>query len=162
MRTIRTAAAAGVLAVALVGCGTATTVYRTVTSSPAAPAPAASAPAAASGITCADIDADLDTVVMDLKTQDANEQEAWVSGGDSQDLQALINDTANASSGADQLNTDAATFNADATSYLSTNNPDLAPGWETGYAQVTDDINALARDCNRATAPENLPQGGTA
>jgi hypothetical protein len=59
-------------------------------------------------------------VVNDLKTQDAALQEAWVSGGDSADLQALISDTDGAS-GSDQLNTDAATFNADASSYLSAN-----------------------------------------
>src|SRR5690349_11447865 len=45
---------------------------------------------ASSGITCTDIDADLNTVVSNLKTQDAKFQEAWVSGGDSADLQSLI------------------------------------------------------------------------
>jgi hypothetical protein len=101
-------------------------------------------------------------VVGDLKASDANEQEAWVTGGHSDDLQALIDATQDAPSGANQLNTDAATFNTDASDYLSSNSPELAPGWEADYAQVTTDINALARDCGQPTAPQNLPQGGTA
>ena len=106
---------------------------------------------------CPDITTDLNTVVSDLKSMDTHYQEAWVSGGDSADLQALINNTANAVNGADQLNTDAATFNADATSYLSGNSPFLAPGWQTGYSQVTDDINAMATDCGLPTATRNTP-----
>ena len=108
------------------------------------------------GITCAGIDPDLDTVVSDLKTEDAKLQEAWVSGGDSADLQTLISDTTGAS-GSDALNTDAATFNSDASTYLSDNSPVLAPGWETGFDQVTNDINALAKDCGQPTAPPNSP-----
>ncbi len=71
-----------------------------------------------------------------------------MSGGDSSDLQALISDTQNAVSGTNQLNADASTFNQDATSYLNANSPYLAPGWEQGYSTVTNDINALASDCN--------------
>jgi hypothetical protein len=97
------------------------------------------------------------TVVGDLESMDTSYQEAWVGGGDSADLQALISDTASVVSGADQLNTDAATFNSDATSYLSANSPYLAPGWQTGYSQVTDDINAIATDCSLPTAPRNTP-----
>jgi hypothetical protein len=118
-------------------------------------APSAAAPAS-SGITCADINADLNTVVSDLKTQDAKLQEAWVSGGDSADLQALIDDT-NGAGGSDNLDTDAVTFNGDASSYLSDNDPYLAPGWQTGFDQVTDDINAVAQDCSQPTAPPNTP-----
>jgi hypothetical protein len=119
-------------------------------------APSATTSAAAAGITCGDIDGALNTVVSDLKTEDAKLQEAWVSGGDSASLQALINDTKGAGS-SDKLNTDAATFNSDASAYLSDNSPDLAPGWETGFDQVTTDINALAKDCGRPTAPPNSP-----
>jgi hypothetical protein len=81
---------------------------------------------------------------------------SWVSGGDSADLQALIDDT-NGASGSDTLNTDAATFNSDASGYLSDNAPYLAVGWQTGFDQVTDDINALAQDCGQLTAPPNTP-----
>jgi len=87
---------------------------------------------------------------------DARYQEAWVTGGDSQDLQALINDTQSAN-GSNTLNSNAQTFSSDATTYLSDNNPVLAPGWQSGYSQVTDDINALAQDCGRPTAPSNNP-----
>jgi hypothetical protein len=110
----------------------------------------------AAGIACGDIDGDLNTVVSDLKTEDAKLQEAWVSGGDSADLQALINDT-NGAGGSDKLNTDAATFNSDASGYLSDNSPYLAPGWQTGNDQVTNDINALAKNCGQPTAPSNSP-----
>lgn len=112
--------------------------------------------AAVAGITCAGIDTDLNTVVSDLKTEDAKLQEAWVSGGDSSDLQTLISDTTGAS-GSDELDSDAATFNSDASTYLSDNSPFLAPGWETGNDQVTNDINALAKDCGQPTAPPNSP-----
>jgi hypothetical protein len=48
--------------------------------------------------------------------------------------------------------TNAAAFNSDASSYLSSNSPDLFPGWEQGYKQVWDDINALAADCGQPGA----------
>jgi hypothetical protein len=118
--------------------------------------PSATSSAAVAGIVCVDIDSDLNTVVSDLKTEDAKLQEAWVGGGDSADLQALINDTDGAR-GSDKLKTDAATFNRDASAYLSDNSPSLAPGWEAGFDQVTDDINALAEDCGQPTAPPNSP-----
>jgi hypothetical protein len=140
-----------VLALALTACGGSSEPAAAPSSSSAAPSAIAS-----SGITCGDIDADLGTVVSDLKTEDAKLQEAWVSGGDSADLQALIDDT-NGASGSDTLNTDAATFNSDASGYLSDNDPYLAVGWQTGFDQVTDDINALAQDCGQPTAPPNTP-----
>jgi hypothetical protein len=59
-------------------------------------------------------------VLIDLKTEDAKEQEAWVSGGDSADLQALINDAGGAS-GSDPLDSAAQTFNTDVSAYLSDN-----------------------------------------
>lgn len=80
-------------------------------------------------------------------------QEAWVSGGYSNDLQNLINDTQSAG-GTDQLNTDAATLNSDASGYLANNSPYLAPGWETDYSNVTADINAMATDCGMKTVPK--------
>lgn len=128
--------AMGILGVALIAaCG-----------SPAASSGSASSPGqagaasspAAPMLTCADISTDLSKVVNDLKAQDEKYQEAWVSGGDSGDLQTLINDTQNAASGGSQLNIDAATFNSDASTYLSDNNPYLAPGWQSGYSTVTD------------------------
>jgi hypothetical protein len=131
------------------GCGSPAA---TSSSPPATQAPAAAA--APAGVTCAGLTPDINQVVSDLKTEDAAEQEAWVSGGDSADLQTLINDTASASSGADQLNTDAATFNTDATGYLSDNSPGLYPGWQTGYDQVRADINALATDCGLPAEPK--------
>jgi hypothetical protein len=142
------------LVLALAACGGSSKPAAAPSSSSAAPS--AAAPASSSGITCADIDADLGTVVSDLKTEDTKLQEAWVSGGDSADLQALINDT-NGASGSDTLNTDAATFNSDASAYLSDNDPYLALGWQTGFDQVTDDINTLAPDCGQPTAPPNTP-----
>lgn len=89
--------------------------------------------------------------------QDEHYQEAWVSGGDSSDLQALIDNTQNAAAGVNQLNDDAITFNQDATTYLADNDPVLAPGWQSGYSTVTDDANALAKDCGQPTAPPNTP-----
>lgn len=120
---------------------------------PPSPATTTAPAAAPAGISCSDVSHAITTAVGDLETQDANAQEAWVTGGDSADLQTLIDDTVNASSGADQLNTDAATFNTDATSYLRDNSPELAPGWQTGYGQVTTDINAMATDCGLPTVP---------
>jgi hypothetical protein len=83
-----------------------------------------------------------------------------VTGLGGADLQTLISDTANAAVGADQVNDDASTFNMDATSYLSANSPELAPGWETGYDQVRGDINAMATDCGLPTQPK--PPGASA
>lgn len=143
-----------VLVLVLAACGGNSKPAAAPSSSSAAPSTAVAA--SSTGVTCADIDTDLGTVVSDLKTEDAKLQEAWVSGGDSTDLHALINDT-NGASGSDMLDTDAATFNSDASAYLSDNSPYLAPGWETGFDQVTDDINALARDCGQPTAPPNTP-----
>ena len=115
------------------------------TSAPANPAPAP-------GLTVESIRSDLATVLNDLKQSDAAEQEAWVTGGHGQDLQALIDDTQPAS-GTDTLNTDAQTFNADASAYLPANDPYLAPGWTHDYHQVRADINALAVDCGLAPVP---------
>ena len=151
IRTLYIAAGAALIALAA-GCGTSATSSAGASSAP--PVAAATAPAAPAGVTCAGLTPDISKVVSDLKTEDAAEQEAWVSGGDSADLQTLINGTASATSGADQLNTDAATFNTDATNYLSDNSPDLYPGWQTGYDQVRADINALATDCGLPTAPK--------
>jgi hypothetical protein len=58
---------------------------------------AVGAVAAVPALTCADLSPAITQAVSDLKTQDANEQEAWVSGGDGADLQTLISDTASAS-----------------------------------------------------------------
>jgi hypothetical protein len=91
-------------------------------------------------------------VLADLKTEDAAEQEAWVTGGDSADLQALISDT-DGISGTTKLDKDAITFNADAASYLAEETPYLSPGWETPYHQVRQDINALAADCGMSPVP---------
>jgi hypothetical protein len=113
----------------------------------AAPPPSPPAPT----ITCLDIDAALTKVLHDLKVENRQQQEAWVSGGKSRDLQNLITDTAPAANGANQLGTDAATFNSDAQDYLSQNSPYLAPGWESGYSTVTSDIDALAADCGLHT-----------
>lgn len=106
----------------------------------------------ATRITCNEISADLGTVIQDEKTEQAQEQEAWVTGGKVADLQTLINDTNSAAPNGNQLNQDAATFNDDANSYLSQNSPVLAPGWENGYNTVWSDINALAGDCNQSGA----------
>jgi hypothetical protein len=115
------------------------------------------AAAAVTGITCRDIDTDLVTVLSDLKTMDKHLQEAWVSGGDSGDLQNLISDTQDADPNGNQVNMDAATFNQDASAYLSDNSPYLVPGWQSGYGQVTSDINALATDCGQPNVPANTP-----
>jgi hypothetical protein len=120
------------------------------TSAPANPAPANPAPAP--GLTVESIRSNLATVLNDLKQSGAAEQEAWVTGGHQQDLQALIDDTQPAS-GTDTLNADAQTFNADASSYLAANDPYLAPGWTQDYHQVRADLNALAVDCGLAPVP---------
>jgi hypothetical protein len=149
-------AALAIAAGAGAGCGTA---------APAAAPPAASSPASSSPapslsavpVTCAGINGDLSVVLSDLRTEDAALQEAWVTGGDSADLQTLIDDTGGAVNGANQLNTDAVTFHGDATEYLSDNSPDLSLGWQSGYGLVTQDINQLAKDCGLATVPQNTP-----
>lgn len=138
------------LVLVLAACGGSTKPAAAPSSGSAAPSAPTSA--AASGITCAQISGDLQNVLTDLKTEDAKEQEAWVSGGDSADLQALINDT-NGASGSDPLNSAAQTFNTDASAYLSDNSPYLAPGWETGYHQVRQDINAMATACGMTPVP---------
>jgi hypothetical protein len=76
-------------------------------------------------ITCTGIEADLVTVLSDLKTMDKHLQEAWVSSGD---LQNLISDTQDADPNGNQINMDAAAFNQDASAYLSDNSPYLVPG----------------------------------
>lgn len=122
--------------------------------SPGHPAAQTSSPTQAvqtSLITCSDISTDLATVVSDEKSEQAQLQEAWVTGGKSADLQSLIRYTSGATGG-NQLNDDAATFNSNASAYLSQNNSGLYPGWEQGYDTVWNDINALAADCGQAGA----------
>lgn len=153
MNKIMALAAAAGTALVLAACGS--------TSHPAASHPAAHHTAATSQaaqtLTCGQVSGDLSTVLHDLKVQDRHLQEAWVSGGDAGDLKALIDDTDNAGSGAGSLSADAATFNNDASQYLADNSPYLAPGWEQGYGQVTDDINALAADCGLPGVEANTP-----
>jgi hypothetical protein len=96
--------------------------------------------------------ADLQTVLSDQKSSDAAEQEAWVTGGHSTDLEQLISDT-NEVTGSTQLDQNAATFNSDASGYLSDQSPFLNTGWETEYHQVRLDINALATDCGMRPVP---------
>lgn len=134
---------------ALAGCASAHSASAaSARSSSSAPAPSSTMNA----ITCTGIDPDLQTVLTDLKTEDAKEQEAWVTGGDSGDLQALISDTQDAGGGG-QLAQDAATFAQDASGYLSDQSPYLAPGWTAEYHQVRADINALAGDCGLSQVP---------
>ena len=137
----------GVLSLAA-GCGSG----HTTTSAGPKHSTAAAAPAPTpAGLSCSDISTDLATVLHDLKVSNRHYQEAWVSGGYGNSLQALINDTHNASSDGNQLTNDAFTFNADASGYLADNSPYLAPGWETGYNTVTTDIDAMATDCGMRT-----------
>jgi hypothetical protein len=114
---------AAVAALALAGCGGGS-------AHGSASAPATSPPSP--GLTCTKISGDLSNVLLDLKTEDKHLQEAWVSGGDSDDLQALIDATQGVASGGSQLNADASTFNQDASTYLDDNSPDLTPGGSRG------------------------------
>ena len=120
-------AAAPALALAVAGCGSSGSSSHTAAPVAATSAPAAGAPAAAPALSCADISTDLGTVLSDLKSSDAQEQEAWVTNGHSGDLQALISDT-NGITGSTQLDQDAGTFNSDASVYLSDQSPYLSPG----------------------------------
>jgi hypothetical protein len=140
-------------ALTLVGCGGAPAASSGRPSS----SPEGARASTVAGLTCADIQPDLQQVIHDLRVQGRHYQEAWVSGGDSSDLQALIGDTQNSASGTNQLSVDASTFNQDATSYLNANSPYLAPGWQQGYSNVTNDVNALASDCGTRGAPVNTP-----
>jgi hypothetical protein len=117
---------------------------------------AAGASAAPAGLTCSTVAPDITQAVNDLKASDQHYQEAWVTGGFGSDLQTLITDT-NEAAGSSQLDQDASTFNSDATTYLSGNGSALAPGWQTGYGQVTADIDAMATDCGLAVAKPNTP-----
>jgi hypothetical protein len=132
---------------ALAACGSAAA-SPTASHHTSSPAPAAAPSPTSVGIACGDISANLATVVSDEKTEQAQYQEAWVTGGKSADLQALINETSNAGNGTTQLGSDAQTFSNDANSYLQSNSPYLYPGWEQGYDQVWNDVNALAADCS--------------
>lgn len=134
------------------GCSTASSLS---SAAPATPAASATPPL----ITCADISTDLTVVVADLKAEAASFQEAWVTGGHQADLQALVNDvqsagTSNAND-ATALEGAASQFYVDASQYLNNNGEFLSPGWQTTYNQVTNDINAMATDCNLPTAPVN-------
>jgi hypothetical protein len=142
--------AAGVLSLAA-GCGGSAPAHVAASRPSSAPPSAAPSPSSAA-LSCTDISDDLHTVLHDLKTEDAAEQEAWVTGGDSSDLQTLIDDTDGAGGGT-TLAADAQQFNTDASGYLADNSPELAPGWEDGYHQVRQDINALAGDCGLQGVP---------
>lgn len=153
MKTRTIVAAFGIAALGLAaGCGSASTSTSAVATSAPSSATLTGSPAAASNLSCADISTDLQTVLSDLKSSDAQEQEAWVTNGHSGDLQQLISDT-NGVTGSTQLDQDAVTFNADASGYLSDQTPFLNPGWETEYHQVRLDINALATDCGLTPVP---------
>jgi hypothetical protein len=143
-------AALAALGLGLAACGGGSSSGTTSTPPPAAVSSAA--PAVAPGLSCADVSTDLQTVLSDQKSSDAAEQEAWVTGGHSADLQQLISDT-NGVTGSTQLDQDAATFNTDASGYLADQSPSLNTGWETEYHQVRLDINALATDCGLTPVP---------
>jgi hypothetical protein len=156
LKTTRTIAAAlGTAALGLAaGCGsssTSTPPPSSAAGSPVATAAGSSA-AAAPAFSCTSISTDLQTVLSDLKSSDAAEQEAWVTNGHSGDLQVLINDT-NGATGSSQLDQDASTFNSDASGYLADQSPYLNTDWETEYRQVRLDINALATDCGMSPVP---------
>ncbi|HUY51691.1 MAG TPA: hypothetical protein VMV92_39320 [Streptosporangiaceae bacterium] len=149
MNKITTLMAAAAAALILAACGGSAAQHS---------ASASSAPQSRPALTCDEISGDLSNVLLDLKTEDKHLQEAWVSGGDSGDLKALIDETQSAVTGGNTLNSDAATFNQDASTYLDDNSPYLAPGWQSGYSTVTDDINALATDCGQPRVKANTPQ----
>src|SRR5580698_5985973 len=75
-------------------------------STPSISAPGSSPAIPPARITCTAGTPEPTKVVGDLVTQDKALQEAWVSGGDSGDLQTLINYT-NGASGSDQFNSHA-------------------------------------------------------
>jgi hypothetical protein len=152
-RLITSSGVTAALLLGIAACGS-TTSTPAASSSATAAAPSSAAPAA---LNCSQISAPLSKALADLKTSDAHYQEAWVSGGYQADLQALIDATSSSGSGT-SLSSDAAAFNKDASGYLSEAvGGMLAPGWQTGYAQVTSDINAMATDCGLSTVPANTP-----
>jgi len=157
VRTFAAALAATMLSLAAVACGS------SGTSTPPPPTPPSStasssavavaeSPTAAPTLSCTYIGTDLHDVLSDLKSSDAAEQEAWVTGGHTGDIQQLISDT-NGATGSMRLDQDAATFNSDASGYLSDQSPFLNTDWETEYHQVRLDINALATDCAMSPVP---------
>jgi hypothetical protein len=99
MRKIIALLALSMIGLVIAACGSSAS-----SSHPAAASPGPNtSTSSGSTITCADISSDLSTVVSDEKTEQAQLQEAWVSGGKSADLQSLINDNNGATSGS-QLN----------------------------------------------------------
>jgi hypothetical protein len=118
------------------------------------PAAAPAAPAReAPAVTPASLRGPVSDALHALKASDAGLQEAWVSGGHLDQLQAVIDATASAND-ADTLNVDATAFNSTASGYLSDNDPYLAPGWKSGERDVRDALNTLATDLGLPQVPD--------
>jgi hypothetical protein len=141
-------AAAVLVSAALAACGGSSPAHDAASASPAPPSSAVPAQTPSlTGLTCDQVSGEVTTALHDLRVSNRRFQEAWVSGGYGRALRALISVTSAAVSGGDQLNDDAATLSQDASGYLSDNSPYLAPGWQSGYRTVNQDIKALAADC---------------
>ena len=98
-----------------------------------------------------DVSGPLSTVLADLRTADRDATEAWVADGYSNDLVTLIQAAENAN-GPDPLNVNARRFASDARAYRAAHDPYLGD-WRADYAQVRDDLNAMAADCGLEPAP---------
>ena len=133
-------ATAAVLAASVTGCAAGSSTFHHGAASSAAP------------VTCGGLSGAITTLIADQHAQDKALQEGWIMGNDGPDLQNAINVTAPAVGRLDssQLVQDAATFNADASSYLNDNSISgggLTVNWGTGYGAIKADIVTLAGDC---------------
>lgn len=106
---------------------------------------------AAPPLTVRDVSGPLSAVLADLRTADAHATEAWVAAGYSNDLVTLIGVTGNAN-GTNPLNVNARRFATDASAYRTAHDPHLGD-WRADYAQVREDLNAMAADCGLEPAP---------
>src|ERR1022692_3276485 len=146
-RTISAITVATTLGLGLTACGSpspanARPVY-TPASVPVAPSssPDAVQAGSAAPLSCSTVT----ILIADERSQKVAQQEAWLGemgNKDPGDLNNAISASSNAPAGSD-----AQQFNADASQFLSDNSAGLAPGWETGYDAIGNDVQTLAADC---------------
>lgn len=104
-------------------------------------------------VTAADIQPVLVPVLADLRAADRTRREAWIAEGYSNDLQQLI-DAGEYAFGANRLNAGAHAASTDGYAYLAAYGTRLGKGWQTGYAQLRGDLNALAADLGLPGTPD--------
>ena len=142
------------LMLALAACGSSAKTAAAPASSSAVSS--ATTSAAVGSITCADIDPDPNTVVSDLKerTQSFRKHGSVAATARTSRRSSVIRTGLAALTKWTPMRPHSTAMPAHT---FRTTVRSSRLGWETDFDQVTNDINALAKDCGQPTAPPNSP-----